>query len=67
MGVTSFITKIICSGPFSFSLGALSGLVILYIIHKTREGQKMHQTLQEIEAMVKALEVRATKELKPTQ
>lgn len=67
MSVTGAITKMVCSGPFSYALGALTGLVALYMIHKAREEQKLHQTLQEIEAMIKALEVRAQKGELPTQ
>lgn len=67
MNIAAVIAKAVCSGPVSFSLGALSGLVILYAIQKTREEQKMHQTLQEIEAMVKALEVKSAKGASTTQ
>lgn len=67
MNIASYLGKAICSGPFSYALGALTGLIALYVIHKTREEQKMHQTLQEIEAMIKALEMRAQKEIAPTQ
>lgn len=67
MNIASFLSKVICSGPFSFGLGTVTGLVALYIIHKAREDQKMHQTLQEIEAMVKALEMKAQKEVTPAQ
>ncbi len=67
MNVAGAITKIVCSGPFSYALGALTGLIALYVIHKAREEQKLHQTLQEIEAMIKALEVKAQKGELPSQ
>lgn len=70
MNLANILTKVVCSGPFSFALGSFTGLVLLYFLYKTKEGQQMQKTFQEIEAMVKALEVKTKAEMiesQPTQ
>lgn len=62
MHLTSVLTKLVCGGPFSFALGSFMGLVLLYVLHKAKEGQQMQKAFQEIEAMVKALEIKTKTE-----
>ncbi len=56
--------RIFCSNPFAFALGIGAGLVGLYIVDKVEEQRKLENTLREIEAAVKTLEMR---KLKPVE
>ncbi|RMH02555.1 MAG: hypothetical protein D6699_05795 [Aquificota bacterium] len=56
--------RIFCSGPFSFALGFGVGLIALYMLDRARERRRMEETYREIEAMVKALEVKLQQEKK---
>lgn len=67
MNFASILTKVICSGPFSFALGSFTGLVLLYVLHRTKESQQMQKTFQEIEAMVRALEIKTKTEMTESQ
>ena len=52
------LARIFCSNPFSFALGIGAGLVGLYVVNKVEEQRKLENTLTEIEAAVKTLEMR---------
>lgn len=61
MNFNVLLSRIFCSGVFSYFLGLGVGLVLLYSLDKMQEKKKMDETLQEIEAMLKALELRKLK------
>lgn len=54
----SICGKVLCSNPFGFFLGFTIGVLGLYIIEKSKETNKFVETTKEIEALVKALEVK---------
>ena len=62
--ITSLLGKAICSGPFSFALGFGLGVLAFYMLDRTRERKKLEETQREIEAMVKALELKLQEESK---
>jgi hypothetical protein len=54
----NMLVKIFTSNPFYFALGIGAGLVGLYVVNKVEEQRKLENTLREIEAAVKTLEMR---------
>lgn len=61
MNLGANLAKILCSKAFSYLLGLGVGLILLYSIDKMQEKRKIEDTLQEIEAMLKALELQKIK------
>lgn len=57
-GFCSFCGKALCSNPFSFFLGLGLGVVGLYVVEKSKESKSFEETVKEIEALVKALELK---------
>lgn len=62
--LTSILSKAVCSGPFSFALGFGLGLVAFYMLDRAREKKRLEETQREIEAMIKALELKLQQETK---
>ncbi|MCS7171423.1 MAG: hypothetical protein N3D14_01295 [Aquificaceae bacterium] len=62
--IGSMLGKALCSGPFSFALGFGLGVLAFYMLDRTRERRKLEETQKEIEAMVKALELKLQQESK---
>jgi uncharacterized protein HemX len=52
------LVKVFTSNPFYFALGIGAGLVGLYMVNKVEEQRKLENTLREMEAAVKAMEMR---------
>ncbi len=62
--ITSFLGKALCSGPFSFALGFGLGMVAFYMLDRVKEKRRLEETQKEIEALVKALELKLQQESK---
>lgn len=62
--IASLISRAVCSGPFSFALGFGLGMLAFYILDRAKERKRLEDTQREIEAMVKALEVKLQQENK---
>ncbi len=62
--ITSILGKVVCSGPFSFALGFGIGLLAFYMLDRAKERRRLEETQREIEAMVKALELKLQQESK---
>jgi len=62
--ITSILGKAVCSGPFSFALGFGIGLLAFYMLDRAKERRRFEETQREIEAMVKALELKLQQESK---
>ncbi|MEM4919553.1 MAG: hypothetical protein QW518_09460 [Thermofilaceae archaeon] len=62
--ITSILGKAVCSGPFSFALGFGIGLLAFYMLDRAKERRRLEETQREIEAMVKALELKLQQESK---
>ncbi|MFN3975718.1 MAG: hypothetical protein ACK4LT_01490 [Aquificaceae bacterium] len=60
--LSSFLGRALCSGPFSFALGFGLGLVAFYMLDRARERRRLEETQREIEAMIKALELKLQQE-----
>ncbi|MFN3869957.1 MAG: hypothetical protein ACK4MW_00515 [Aquificaceae bacterium] len=60
--VGSILNKVFCSGPFSFALGFGLGLLAFYMLDRAKEKQRLEETQKEIEAMIKALELKLQQE-----
>ncbi len=60
--ITSILGKAVCSGPFSFALGFGIGLLAFYMLDRAKERRRLEETQREIEAMVKALELKLQQE-----
>ncbi|MDM7273604.1 MAG: hypothetical protein ACK4J2_03400 [Sulfurihydrogenibium azorense] len=70
MNILTVAGRVFCSNPFSFVLGVGLGVVGLYVINKVEEQRKIERMQKEIEAAVKALEIRklpSTGQLESTQ
>lgn len=67
MNILGIAGRIVCSNPFSFVLGVGIGVVGLYIINKVEEQRKIEKMQREIEAAVKALEIRKLPAVETTQ
>jgi hypothetical protein len=52
------LTRIFTSNPFYFALGIGAGLVGLYMVNRVEEQRKLENTLREMEAAIKAMEMR---------
>ncbi|MFN3921270.1 MAG: hypothetical protein ACK4K4_02585 [Caldimicrobium sp.] len=64
-GFCSFCGKALCSNPFSFLVGFGLGILGLYFIEKAKEGKHFEETTKEIEAMIKALEMKTQSQSQP--
>ncbi len=62
--ITSLLGKAVCSGPFSFALGFGLGVLAFYMLDRAKERRRLEETQREIEAMVKALELKLQQESK---
>ncbi|MCS7196862.1 MAG: hypothetical protein N2648_03790 [Aquificaceae bacterium] len=62
--ITSILGKAVCSGPFSFALGFGLGVLAFYLLDRSKERRRLEETQREIEAMVKALELKLQQESK---
>ncbi|MEJ5338440.1 MAG: hypothetical protein ACK42C_00705 [Aquificaceae bacterium] len=62
--ITSLLGKAVCSGPFSFALGFGLGVLAFYMLDRAKEKRRLEETQREIEAMVKALELKLQQESK---
>ncbi len=62
--ITSILGRVFCSGPFSFTLGFGVGVLALYMLDRAKEKRRFEETQREIEAMVKALELKLQQESK---
>jgi hypothetical protein len=54
----NILAKVFCTNPFAFALGIGAGLVGLYVVNRVEEQKKLENTLREMEATIKALEMR---------
>ncbi len=64
MNVGQLASRLFCSGPFSFALGFGLGVLAMYILDRAKEERRFKDTQKEIEALIKALEVKASQEAK---
>lgn len=62
--ITSLLGKAVCSGPFSFALGFGLGVLAFYMLDRAKERRRLEETQREIDAMVKALELKLQQESK---
>ncbi|MFN3598378.1 MAG: hypothetical protein ACK4VK_01375 [Aquificaceae bacterium] len=60
--VSSLLSRVFCSGPFSFALGFGLGVVAFYMLDRAKEKRRLEETQREIEAMIKALELKLQQE-----
>lgn len=62
--IASVLGRVVCSGPFSFAVGFGLGLLAFYMLDRAKERRRLEETQREIEAMVKALELKLQQEKK---